>query len=158
MSDSIAQRAAILKKLPLLAGAREADLAEIASKVEEKRFAPGDELVQEGGAGSAVFFVVSGKCQVSRKGAGGPEVLATLGAGDFFGEMAVLSPDPRAATVRALEAGSAYILSAWAFREALDAHPGMAMVIMKVLATRLRKVEDELAAAREPPRKKKLRR
>jgi len=75
--------------------------------------------------------------------------VAKLGAGDFFGEMAVLSPDPRTATVAAVDAVKALVLSAWEFRQALQANPGMGYQVAKLLAGRLRKAEEALAEARE---------
>lgn len=148
MSSSNVDRLAKLRRLPLLASLSEAELAQMAERVEEKHFPPGAHLVEEGALGHSVFLITSGTCEVTRRVNGRPERLAQLGPGDFFGEMAVLSPDPRTATVTALGPVVAYSLSAFEFRTALLSSPAMAVHVMKVLAGRLRKAEAELAALR----------
>jgi len=142
-------RVSTLKALPLLHDVAQEELERVAERVAEKRFAPGEVLVHEGSVGSDVFFILSGKCEVRRTAGGKAQVVAKLGAGDFFGEMAVLSPDPRTATVAAVDAVKALVLSAWEFRQALQANPGMGYQVAKLLAGRLRKAEEALAEARE---------
>lgn len=137
-------KVAALRTLPLLADADPADLERIAGRIEPKRFQPGEPLVQQGTMGSSVFFIAEGSCEVRRADHGREERRATLKAGDFFGEMAVLAPHPRTATVVALEPTLAYVLSAWEFREALHGSFKMTMQVMRMLADRLRGVEDEL--------------
>ena len=136
---------AALKRLPLLSGADEVELVRIAEKVVDRRFAKGEVLVKEGSKGSDVFFIVSGVCEVRRTLGGQEKALATLGPGQFFGEIAVLSPDLRTATVAALEEVTAFTLSAWEFREALHGSPTTAYQVMKELAGRIRKLEERLA-------------
>lgn len=123
-------------------------MARVAERTTEKRFAKGDVLVQEGSVGSEVFFILAGRCEVRRTTAGKAKVLAKLGAGDFFGEMAVLSPDPRTATVAAVEPVKVLTLSAWEFRQAMQASPAIGYQVAKILAGRLRKAEEELSAKR----------
>ena len=157
MPSSTPERIEALKRLPLLAGASPAGLAEIAEKVTEKEFQPGEVLVRQGELGNSVYFIVSGRCEVRRGTKGVEHVLAILKEGNFFGEIAVLDPDPRTATVAALEPVKTLVLSAWEFREAVAAHPGTAFHVMKVLAARLRKVEADLAELRASVSKRRSR-
>ncbi len=145
MPDSESDRLAALRSLPLLAEADPADLERIAARIERRSFEPGTDLVSEGTTGSSIFLVAEGRCEVKKTIDGRVRRLAILSPGSFFGEMAVFSPQPRAATVTALEPVVAYVLSAWEFREALHGSFRMTMHVLRVLAERLRAVEDELA-------------
>lgn len=129
---------AALKKVPLFADLGEAELRTLVEGVEEKRFGAGEILVKEGTIGSEVFLIVSGACEVRRAQEGKEWVVARLGPGQIFGEMAVIDPDKRSATVIATEGVVTYVLSGFEFRAAIQAHPSIAIQVMKVLAARLR--------------------
>ncbi|HEX7604545.1 MAG TPA: cyclic nucleotide-binding domain-containing protein [Polyangiaceae bacterium] len=66
-------------------------------------FARGSVIMREGEAGNSAYIIVSGRCEVRKHLNGVQQVLKTLGAGEVFGEMAVLSEGPRTATVVAVE-------------------------------------------------------
>jgi CPA1 family monovalent cation:H+ antiporter len=94
---------ALLRKVPFFNELSEEDLAKIAGRTGIGSFLPGEEIVREGERGSAMFLIGRGAVQVSTKDAEGREImLARLGAGDFFGEIALLHAQPRTATVRAV--------------------------------------------------------
>jgi NADH dehydrogenase len=69
-----------------------------------QRFEPGEAVFRQGDLGDRVYIVLAGKAEVVRQDAGGDVVLAQIGPGEFFGEMALLSSAPRNATVRCTEA------------------------------------------------------
>src|SRR4026209_602436 len=115
--DDQSQRVAALKKVPLLAGAKDDELAALAVEITSRAFKAGDELVREGELGSEGFFVVEGACEVRRKSSKKP--IATLGPGQMFGEMAVIDADPRNASVVAKGDTKAYVLTGWGFRSAI---------------------------------------
>lgn len=64
-----------------------------------------------------------------------------MGAGDFFGEMAVITPQPRNATVRAIDETECVVIRNIDFRAELRAHPEMAVKMLPVLVERLRVAE-----------------
>ena len=66
-----------------------------------------------------------------------PSVLATLGAGDFFGETALMEPQPRNATVRALEDTECVAVWRVDFRSEVRRHPEIAVKMLSVLFRRL---------------------
>jgi NADH dehydrogenase len=69
-----------------------------------QRFEPGETVFRQGDLGDRIYIVLAGKAEVVRQGAGAEQVLAQIGPGEFFGEMALLSSAPRNATVRCVEA------------------------------------------------------
>lgn len=144
-----AERVEMLRKIPVFAAAEWEDLQHVASVSTEKRFAKGDVLIKEGAVGSDVFLMISGRCEVRRRQGKREKVLGTLEPGQFFGEMAVLSPDPRTATVQAVEDVHVLVLSAWEFQVALQENAALASHIAKVLAQRLRDAEEELVELRQ---------
>jgi CRP-like cAMP-binding protein len=130
-----------LKSIPLLAGLPHGDLERLAKKARVERHGPGAELIKEGTSGSSVFFIVAGQCEVRR--AGGR--IALLGRGQFFGELSILDPAPRTATVSVYEASTLLVLEGYDFRAALTTNTAMAHHLIRVLAERLRAFTDDYA-------------
>jgi CRP/FNR family transcriptional regulator, cyclic AMP receptor protein len=96
-----------LAKLPLFGELDHHDLTHIAGWVNEKRFAEGDVLIEEGGMPTDVFMLESGTVDVTHE----ERLIATLGPGDVVGEIALLDPQRRTATVTATSAVRAVALS-----------------------------------------------
>jgi CRP/FNR family transcriptional regulator, cyclic AMP receptor protein len=147
--EAVVERVEMLRKIPVFASADEEDVKHVATVATEKRFSTGEILIREGAVGSDVFLMISGRCEVRRQVGKREKVLATLEPGQFFGEMAVLSPDPRTATVAAVADVRVLLLSAWEFQLALQDNAALASHIAKVLAQRLRDAEEELAQLRQ---------
>ena len=137
-----------LRRIPLLASLPNAELERLASRAKQVQHEAGDELVKEGTSGASAYFIAEGTCEVRRKRGGANRRVATLGPGDFFGELAIVDPSPRTASVIATDALSAFVLEGYDFLSALKANKGMALHLVKVLASRLRAQEDEFAAYR----------
>jgi type IV pilus assembly protein PilB len=128
-----------LDGLPLFAGLSPTERQDIESRMRRREFAPQQTIVREGGPGDAAFLVVSGLVAVRRRDeASGVEfLLAELGPGQMFGEMALITGKPRTATVAALEPTSCAVLERGEFDAALRLHPGIALALARVLADRL---------------------
>jgi CRP-like cAMP-binding protein len=105
----------------------------VASVLDEIHFAPGDVLMHEGGVEDWLFVVVEGEVEVRRS-----DRRITLGAGSVVGELAVLDPQPRSATVTALSPVLAFRLRREAFQEAVESQPEIAMGVITELVRRLR--------------------
>jgi CRP-like cAMP-binding protein len=84
-----------VRRVPLFADLDDEQLAAVAARFEERHVEPGRNLTTEGGGGYFFFVVDEGAAQVSH----GPDVIATFGPGDFFGEAAVFETLRRTATV-----------------------------------------------------------
>jgi CRP-like cAMP-binding protein len=91
-----------LPRVPLFSDLGQEAFVALAHGLSLRRFDDGQPIVEEGETGTAFYVVATGRVAVSRRDeAGEPVVLAHLGEGEFFGEMALLSGAPRAATVAA---------------------------------------------------------
>jgi Cyclic nucleotide-binding domain/4Fe-4S binding domain len=139
-----------LRAVPLFVGLAPEDLASLARASREKTFAPGQPLCVEGEAGDEVFVLLSGEVKVYRQFGNEQKLVGSEQAGGFIGEMAVLDPAPRAASVLAgAEGARALSLDGRTFRDALNGNPSVAHGVIRALATRLRKSQ---SAGPPPPK------
>ncbi len=105
----------------------------------EKEYAPGEALCVEGEPGDEVFILLSGDVQVLRRDGAEQRLVGGEKAGGFLGEMAVVDPAPRAATVLAGAQGARVLcLEGSSFRGALRTNPSVAQGVIRALAARLR--------------------
>jgi CRP/FNR family transcriptional regulator, cyclic AMP receptor protein len=127
-----------LAEVPLFRACTTKDLGTIAKHAEDMNISAGEVLIKEGAAGAQEFFViVSGKASVSRKG----RKVATLGPGDYFGELALLDRAPRNATVKAESDLEVVVLAQRDFTTVVDEVPGLARKLLAGMARRLREAD-----------------
>ncbi|MCC6337916.1 MAG: mechanosensitive ion channel family protein [Myxococcales bacterium] len=124
----------LLTRLELFRSFPKAELTSLGRTAKERRFGAGEEIVTEGREGSTYHVIVSGQLSV-RVGTDGKQV-ATLGPGEAFGEMSLLTGAPRAATVTALEDSVVLELGREAFARHFAEHPERAQELAEVLAKR----------------------
>jgi len=115
------------------------DCDAVVKKLKRREIPPGNVVVREGQAGNSMFFITSGKVEVRKKdpNTGIEFLLSELGPGQCFGEMALLTEQPRSASVHAIEATTVGILEQGEFHELLMAHPKIGLSLTTILATRL---------------------
>jgi CRP-like cAMP-binding protein len=123
----------VLRKVPLFSGLDDRELQEIAAQMRERTFAAGDTVTQEGAGGAGFFIVESGEADVSVGG----EQRGTIGAGDYFGEIALVRNVPRTATVRAKTAARLLALERDEFVAAVTGHAPSADAADAVVRRRL---------------------
>ena len=121
-----------LKSVPFFSGMSKRDLAAIGQQTDEVNVPAGKVLAREGDFGDEFFMIDSGIAEVTRGG----ETLAELGAGDFFGEMALLEADRRTATVTAKTPMSLIVMTRSSFRSLDRAQPAVHATIAKAIAER----------------------
>ncbi len=136
----------VLADVPLFAGLDAKAIESLAGFTFRKTFEPGDLIVEEGRTGNGMFIVLSGSAEVV-KGLGTPQprVVATLGAGEPIGEMALLGEWPRTASVRALETTECVGIDRWIFLDYLEKEPKLALRLLQILALRLAETAERLA-------------
>ena len=123
----------LIKRVPLFASASRHELEEIASIADEIDLPEGREIITEGDTGREFFVLVEGTAEVAR---GGKKV-ASIGPGDFFGEIALISRTPRNATITTTSPVRALVITDRAFRHLLDHSPQIAVAVLTALAERL---------------------
>ena len=123
----------LLKGIPLFEHCSKKDLQHIAAIADEIDLRAGKVLIQEGERGREFFVIVEGEVEVRRTG----RKVATLGPGDFVGEMALLSKAPRNATVTCLTARDALVITDRAFLDLLKRMPDLWQKVARALAERL---------------------
>ncbi len=139
------QRLAALRRIDLFAQLSEEELNELAEQLERAPFAKGETITREGADAHHLYMILSGTVSVRIGGHDEHREVARLKAGDFFGEMALLTGERRSATSIALSDVDCYRLDAEAFRALLARHQELAQHVAQVLAER----ETGLVAARE---------
>jgi CRP/FNR family cyclic AMP-dependent transcriptional regulator len=138
MSLTPESRVELVAATPLFDGVDAEGLRRIADRVIEVEFDEGHVIARQGEVGTGFFIVASGAVRVQRDSA----VLATLGPGDFFGELSVIDGKPRNAQVVAAERTVCLALASWDFEAILTEQPAVAMAILRGLADRLRAVTE----------------
>lgn len=131
---------AALAATPLLSSLDRKTIKRLAEQGKHRTYAAGETIVREGAPASALYIILSGKVHVERaEGGGGPAPI--LGAGDFFGELALIEEHPRSATIVADETTDCILFVAWEFTALLKEYPEMAIPLMNALIARLHRRE-----------------
>ncbi len=144
-----------LRGLKLLAGLSSSQIDDISRRLKPARFRQGEMIIREGEPGEEMFFIESGRVQVIRGHGPAAHVLDEMGAGELFGEMALLTDSPRSATILALSDLDAWVVSKIDFDDLVTAYPTLAMALSRLLSERLRNaaqrpVTQTVAAAPAP--------
>ena len=124
----------VLRKVPLFEKADESLLRELVINLQPTVSVPGEAIVRRGEIGHRIFFINSGRVEVL--GTDEREVIATLDAGSFFGEMALLLSQPRSNTVRAIDYCNLYTLDRDRFNQVLENFPEFAAGVHEIADAR----------------------
>jgi CRP/FNR family cyclic AMP-dependent transcriptional regulator len=122
-----------LKRAPLFEGLSRKELVQLARMSDDLEVPAGRVLCKEGDRGREFFVLVEGKVDVARKG----RRVATLGAGDFLGEISLLEQTPRTATVTAKTPLRFFVLTPRDFRLVVDENPSVERKVLRALARRV---------------------
>ena len=123
----------LIKRVPLFAAASKSELAEIASIADEIDLPEGKAVIREGESGREFLVIVEGSADVDRGG----RKIATLGPGDFAGEIALIAKMPRTATITTTSPVRALVITDRAFRQLLEHSPQIQIGVLSALAERL---------------------
>ncbi|MGH2475702.1 MAG: Crp/Fnr family transcriptional regulator [Candidatus Limnocylindrales bacterium] len=130
-----------LLTIPFFAGLDEVALARVASGMRARRFRRGEVIFHIGDPGDALFVIVSGEVKISLPSETGDEaILATLGPGAVFGELALLDGAPRSASATAISAAEMVVLPRDRFRELIATEAGVRDALLASIAGELRRL------------------
>jgi len=135
----------LLRQVPLFSALSEAELVALREIMAPVRFEPDAVIIREGEVGDKFYVVTEGSVQFLCEDAEGAELLLDeAGPAGFFGELSMLTGEPRAARVRAVEHVTVLALERDEFLEFLKQHPETAIEVVKVLGRRLHRVDELL--------------
>ncbi len=132
-----------LRRAPLFDGLSRSELEQLARLAEDLEVDAGKVLTREGESGREFFVILEGEVDVARGG----RTIATRGAGDFIGEIAILENIRRTATVTAKTPLRFFVLTAQAFRTVVEEHPEVERKVLRALARRLATLSDDPSLA-----------
>jgi len=124
----------LLGTVPLFASLGKKHIETLAKTAADMTYKPGAVIVPEGEKGIGFFLVAEGEVVVEKAG----KKVATLGAGQFFGEMALVDQQPRTATVKAVSQTRCLVLSPWEFWGSVGDDPEALRTLLRETVRRLR--------------------
>ena len=135
------ERVAALRRVPLFRDVPGRSLVGVARLLEEQRAIPGEVIIERGALEDWMFVLADGRVRVHLD----DQTLAEVESGGVFGELAVLAPAPRAASVTAIEPTLLLRLRRGPFEELLEDHPEIARMVFETLARQLQESADRAA-------------
>ena len=139
-----------IRSISIFSALSREDVAKVLGKLEEISFSAGSTIFSQGDQGDAFYLIQSGAVQVVvESGAGNSEVVAVLGSGDWFGEMALLSGESRSATMRTVKQTSLWRLRREEWDDLIEKHPTWLRQFCATLSKRLAHVDRQYSTGRE---------
>jgi CRP/FNR family transcriptional regulator, cyclic AMP receptor protein len=123
----------LIKRVPLFSHCSKKELGMVAQIADEIDLPEGKTLMREGDRGREFFVLVEGEADVRK----GNRKVSTLGGGDFFGEIALVSQRPRTATVTTSSPVRALVVTEQSFRSLIDQAPEVQRKVLQALADRV---------------------
>jgi CRP/FNR family cyclic AMP-dependent transcriptional regulator len=128
-----------LRQVPLFSSLDKKELGMLAKLVKEQRYEPGTTIVQSGAGGHGLYIIKEGNVSIIQNG----KTVATMGPGQFFGEISVLDGGPRTADVRADAPTVCLALISWEVKPLLMENAGMTYKMLLEMVKRLRSTAPE---------------
>jgi small-conductance mechanosensitive channel/CRP-like cAMP-binding protein len=144
-ADDEAERLAALARVDIFAPIDGDCRKSLVAVMREVRYGAGEPILREGDPGDSLYVIHRGEVDVFVDADGSRARLATLGAGDFFGEMSLMTGERRRASCAARTDTTCYVIDQAAFRCVTEARPSVVEEVSAILAER----ETELVASRE---------
>jgi CRP-like cAMP-binding protein len=144
---SLNEEVELLRNIPLFAKLETSKLKLLAFASERTIFADGQELFHQGDPGDSAYVVLKGEADVVIATPAGEITVARLGKNDIIGEIAILCDVPRTATLRAVGELITLAISKDLFFRMVSEFPQMAIEIMRELAQRLERTNQQLREA-----------
>lgn len=136
----------VLARAGIFQGVSPDAVAALVRQLEPVTFRRTEVVFSEGEPGDTLYIITAGKVKIGRKSVDGRDSLITLmGPSDMFGELAIFDPGPRTSTVTALTEVKAVMMSRGVLRSWIADRPEIAEQLLRVLARRLRRTNDNLS-------------
>ncbi len=120
----------LLRRVPLFSDLERRELERIAGSMKSRTFRAGDVVTSEGSGGAGFFVIAEGEADVSVGG----QQRRTLGRGDYFGEVALITGDARTATITARTDLVCYGMTPWDFKPLVETHGDIAWKLLQTMA------------------------
>lgn len=130
----------LLSRVPLFEGLSRAQLSRLASLAEDVTYGAGRMIVKRNDVGKAFYVIVDGRAKVLKGKISTARAEAVLGPGEFFGELALLDGEPRAASVVAETPLATIRIERTPFRRMLREEPDLAIKLLEGMAKRTRRI------------------
>jgi CRP-like cAMP-binding protein len=134
MATHTDQKLELLKGVPLLAGLGKHEIEEVGRLAEEVDVEAGHVLMREGASAAEFFVIVDGAVRIERNGG----TIASLGPGDFLGEIALVDNGLRTATATTQSASKLLVVGHREFHSLMDQFPTIRTCVLQALAARVR--------------------
>jgi len=135
----------LLKRIPFLSALSPAHLREVFRLAREAEVPAGHELFAKSEGGDAMFIVLSGRVKIFSGSSGRKrKTFAYLTAGDFFGEMALVTDATRTASAQAVESSRLLVIRKGDFQRLLAKNSNLALYLLKTVSGRLRLANEEI--------------
>jgi len=139
-----------VRSIPLFSGLSRGDIAKILGKLEEKSFSTGTTIFSQGDVGDSFYLIQSGAVQVVLESKSArPEGIIVFGPMDWFGEMALLSDEPRSATIVTVKDTTVWRLSREDWDELIERHPTWLLHFCSSLCKNLIRLEQRYTKGRD---------
>ncbi|NND49472.1 MAG: Crp/Fnr family transcriptional regulator [Rhizobiales bacterium] len=148
MAKKLDEEVELLRRIPIFAKIEPSRLKLLAFTSERVTYEPGQELCRQGDIGDAAYLVISGEAEILVDTPAGPLKIAEVSKNALVGEIAIINDVPRTATVKAGTRVEALRITKDHFLRLVAEFPQIAIEIMRVLATRLSRTNEELTDAR----------
>jgi CRP-like cAMP-binding protein len=122
-----------IKSAPLFSQLNKKDIKQLTAVMTPRSYRAGEVIIEKGKQGLGFFIIASGTAKVTVRG----NQVRALGAGDHFGEIALIDEGPRMAEVTADSDVETYVLASWQFRPFIQDHPDVAWALMQSLVQRI---------------------
>lgn len=136
------ERVAVLQSIDIFAETPAFILASVARILQEVTLRPGETLIREGDVEDSMYVIIDGQVEVRREGI----LIITLDPGKTVGELAVLDPEPRSATVTAVDSTLLFCIRREPFLEVMADRPEIAQGVIRALSRRLREQSRHMMA------------
>ncbi|MDI1243763.1 MAG: mechanosensitive ion channel family protein [bacterium] len=143
IEEQVSTTAEYLERVPIFAPLSDEETAQLARSSIRRVYAPGELIVRKGQEGTSMFVIIRGSVKVQLPDAAGPRTINQLGPNDFFGEMSLLTGEPRSANVVAEEETDVMQIRKAAVKPIFEANPELLETISAMIEERRKLLTQE---------------